>query len=101
MNVNANDIDGVIDGLVGAGGVSIKGYRSEDELVRELQCAIENGTAVIFAPTMKSMRVFFNTEGFVTTMTSVLSKISEYDLVVPPDCYGSKHVMAIQPKLGD
>lgn len=93
------DISDTITALQQQGAVLIRGYSSQLELTQELQAAIDVGKPAIVQPTTKSMRLFFNTSGFKMMMQEVLEGLIDYHLVIPPDCYGKRLLMAIAPRI--
>lgn len=93
-----NDIEKIIDDLKENDAVIIRGYRNSNELVHQIQSAIDVGKPAIFEPTIKSLRIFFNTAGFIATLTKLLGDLNNYEIIVPPNIYGTKHVMVIGPK---
>lgn len=93
------DISDTITALQQQGAVLIRGYRSQLELKQGLQAAIDASKPVIVQPTTKSMRLFFNTSGFRMVMQEVLEGLTDYQLVIPPNCYGKRLLMAIAPRI--
>ncbi len=98
MDPDYPDITDTITALQQQGAVLIRGYRSQLELTQELQAAIDAGKPAIVQPTTKSMRLFFNTSGFRTVMQEVLEGLTDCQLVIPPDRYGTRLLMAIAPR---
>ena len=94
-----SDITDTITALQQQGAVLIRGYRSQLELTQGLQAAIDTGKPVIVQPTTKSMRLFFNASGFRMVMQDVLEGLTDYQLVIPPNCYGMRLLMAIAPRI--
>ncbi len=92
------DISDTITALQQQGAVLIRGYRSQLELTQALQAAIDAGKPAIVQPTTKCMRLFFNTSGFRMVMQEVLEGLTDSQLVIPPNCYGMRLLMAIAPR---
>lgn len=93
------DISDTITALQQQGAFLIRGYRSQLELTQALQAAIDAGKPAIVQPTTKSMRLFFNTSGFRMMMQEVLEGLTDCQLVIPPNCYGTRLLMAIAPRI--
>jgi hypothetical protein len=92
-----SDIDAIVPGIVESGGVIIRGFRSRDELASEMQAAVNQGKKCAFVPTRKTLREFFNTEGFILVMNDVNARLDNHDVVVEPNSYDSKHVFVVAP----
>ena len=98
MDSDSPDITDTIAALQQQGAVLIRGCRSQQELTQELQSAIDAGKPAIVQPTTKSRRLFFNPSGFRMVMQEVLDDLTDCQLVILPDCYGTRLFMAIAPR---
>ncbi len=95
MAHGTEDIDAILRKIEEAGGVIIREFRSRDELASEMQAAIDGGRKCAFLPTLKTLREFLNTQGFVLVMSEVNSQLRKCRILVEPNCYGSKHVFVV------
>ena len=97
MATNPINADSVVHEIQESGGVVIRGYRSCDELVSTMQAAINEGKKCAFVPTLKTLREFLSTDGFIAVMNQVNAQLERHEVLVEPNSYDSKHVFAVGP----
>lgn len=97
MATNSINADAVIREIQESGGVVVRGFRSRDELVDTMQAAINDGRKCAFVPTLKTLREFLNTNGFISVMSQVNARLENHEVVVEANSYESKHVFAVGP----
>jgi hypothetical protein len=98
MQAGSLVIEQVLNNIAENGGKVIKGFRSLDHLAAKMREVLATGHAVVFAPTTKGLRHFYNTAGFISTLSLLTSKLGEVEVLVPPGVYGQRHVFAVGPK---
>jgi hypothetical protein len=101
MQTGSIILEQVLNNIEGNGGKIIKGFRSLDDLANKMREVLATGHAVAFAPTTKGLRHFYNTAGFITTLSLLTAKLGEVEVLVPPGLYGQQHVFAVGPKRAD
>lgn len=79
------------------GGHIIRGYRSPSELIGEMQKGLSTGKVVVFVPSTRSLRHFFNTDGFIRVASDIISRIRDADVILKPDLYEHRHAFALRP----
>ena len=67
-------------------------YSSIDKLANEVAALLDESDAVAFVPDHRAMRLFFNTEGFVSEMNSLTNQFAHLSFVLPAGLYGRSHV---------
>ncbi|MCO5165162.1 MAG: hypothetical protein M9894_02185 [Planctomycetes bacterium] len=72
--------------------------RSPDRLLEKFRTALASGSSVLFEPTLRAMRGYFNTAGFIRAMTEITDQLPEAALLVPPGLYGRQHVLGLKPR---
>lgn len=92
-----DDIRRFIDEMESNGTVIIRGFRSKPELLAELSAAIGDGKSVAFTPSQRSLRHFFNTQGFIASMEEIGGQLEGAENVVPAGLYGQQHVVGFRP----
>lgn len=99
MEENDSRIDLMLSAIKNDGGKVIRGYRSLPELRNEILSALSTGHSVAFALTNLGLRHFYNTAGFVSTLTKLISELPSVEVLVPPGAYGKqqRHIFAVGP----
>lgn len=99
MEESDSRIDLMLSAIKNDGGKVIRGYRSLPDLRNEIVSALSTGHSVAFAPTNRGLRDFYNTAGFVSTLTKLISELPSVDVLIPPGAYGKqqRHVFAVGP----
>lgn len=103
MNAGLNDpirehqVREQIEKLKSAGAYVIGGYRAGSEFVAKIQREIDAGRTVVYAPKLKVMRHFYNTQGFQIGMSQVAAELRNFTVTIPADRYGKMHVFAVSP----
>ncbi|MCA9130698.1 MAG: hypothetical protein KDB22_26605 [Planctomycetales bacterium] len=69
--------------------VVLRGYRTPRELIASMQDALNSGRNVAFVPTNKTMRHFFNTEGFRREMLKVADGLKNWEELIAADFYAA------------
>jgi hypothetical protein len=77
----------------------IEGFVSEARLIDEMRRRLSTGENAVFSPTMKGMRHFLNTKGFVFAMRRVAETI-DGTTIIPPGIYGARHYFGVAVKSG-
>jgi len=95
-----DDIDPneIICRIRNSGGTVIRGFRSRDDLISAMQAAVDDGIQCAFAPTLKTLRAFLNTDGFVSVMDEVNAHLQGHEVLVEARCYDSQHLFAVAPR---
>lgn len=99
MTTHDLEVAKIVDDIKASGGVVIVRYRSGEELISEVQSALDQGRSVAFMPKMRSLRHFFSTDGFILIMSRMIDKLKDAEVIVPPGCYNRRHILAVRPKI--
>jgi hypothetical protein len=84
-----------------AGARVIRTFRSQAELASAIQAGLDSGRTVVFMPSPRHLREFFNERGFQAVMADVLSRLHSFEVLIEPRFYGNSLAWAVQPGLRD
>ena len=96
MSVNISQL---LNEMESNGTVIIRKCSSIPNLVSEISTAISDGRTVAFIPGKRSLRHFFNSQGFVSAINEMITKIVGAEVVLPPGLYDGQHLVILRPKV--
>lgn len=91
------DADAIIQRIKNSNGVIVRAFYSRSRLVKDLQSAINSNREAAFAPKMRSLRHFYNTDGFILVMSEIESELTNHRVLLEPNSYGGRHLFAVGP----
>jgi hypothetical protein len=94
---STTDIKAVLHDVKESQGVILHGFRSRNELRDTMQQAINTGKKCAFVPSLKTLRKFLNTQGFIAVMMEVSAELYSHNVIIEPGVYNSMHVFVVGP----
>ena len=91
------DVHEFLTNIEADGGVIIRGFRSADELLIEVQSTVDLGRACAFAPSQKTMRHFFNVEGFRFAVQGIEKGLKNHSVEVEAGSYAGQCLFVVKP----
>lgn len=93
------DASRFINEMESNGTVIIRSFTSIPKLAAEISAAIADGRAVAFVPGQRSLRHFFNPQGFISTTNEMVAQIEGAAVILPPGVYEGQCLFALRPQI--
>jgi len=91
------DVNAILRIVHDRGGVVVRGYQGKVEFAAVVQEIIDQDRLVAFAPSTKTLRKFFNTNGFILVVNEVFALLRNCQTLVAPNYYEGRHLWVVGP----
>jgi orotidine-5'-phosphate decarboxylase len=97
MTSKAVDVQRTLQHIKDSEGVILHGFCGRNALRDTMQQAIDAGKECVFVPSLKTLRHFMNTQGFIKMMMDISAELHDHEIIIEPGKYNSRHIFMVGP----
>jgi hypothetical protein len=97
MTSKTVDVQSILHDIKESEGVILYGFHGRNALRDSMQQAIDAGKEFAFVPSLKTLRHFMNTQGFIKVMMDINTELHDHKIIIEPGKYDSSHIFIVGP----